>query len=323
MGAYAVREPEQAAPAPIGGGGGATPSLSYSFDCSSGLLAVNATANGGPAKGLTIKLMDRHEIGFTPAVTDEDGIALFNITHGAEYALDSAPKEGYYEAYLSPLDLNLCLPPANITPPEQNITQPPENITPGQANITLPEQNASAVQNVTGQNAALGQNGTAQAQNITSPAANATMPPANLTQGATGEEALYLISEAEREVDYAKMRGDYTAEAERLISLAKYSVDKGNFELAAELARQAGKSIRPASAAEPPGGTEVPVAIPTPQPPPYQELCCLSSAIMALAAAAALLLYGRKKGKKLAAEGPVFSGGHPDFESAVSRAEPP
>ncbi|MFA6214032.1 MAG: hypothetical protein WC717_02025 [Candidatus Micrarchaeia archaeon] len=122
-----------------GGSSYISPSLSQSFNCSSGMLSIRASSGGEPVQGMEIRLFFTSETGYTPAYTDSDGIASFNITRSGRYSAENRQMGGYFTSFLSPFALAPCaLPqqplPANASEPQpplpENATQPPQPSSP-------------------------------------------------------------------------------------------------------------------------------------------------------------------------------------------------
>ncbi|VVC00363.1 Right handed beta helix region [uncultured archaeon] len=140
-----------AVPQQQGGGSGLpSPTLSYSFNCSSGVLEVNATNYRAPISGLEVRLYETSQLGYARAATNGSGIALFSITHNANYAIENSPSSSYAVSRINRFPLALCAPVPqggqNGTTPGTNVTAPPQNGTePGQnatQNVTVTRQDA-------------------------------------------------------------------------------------------------------------------------------------------------------------------------------------
>ena len=113
-----------------------TPSLHYSFNCATGKLSISALAAGSPANRLGVRLKDPSKTGWLKsAATLSSGIALFDINESGRYSVESVQASGYFQSYLGPFTLQLCLaaPLENETAQhgqnttvaqEQNLTQP-------------------------------------------------------------------------------------------------------------------------------------------------------------------------------------------------------
>jgi hypothetical protein len=145
-------QPEYIAPPPSGGSGSyITPSLSYSFNCSSGRLEITTKSSGSPINGLEIKLFKGGTIEFVKSKTGSSGKAQFNINQSRKYYAESVQSGAYLVGDLPSFELKLCpQAPANqsASPPSAanqsntsnaTLPLPPANQTPA-----LPQKNGSA-----------------------------------------------------------------------------------------------------------------------------------------------------------------------------------
>jgi hypothetical protein len=134
---------------PQGGTDYITPSLSYSFDCATGELAISAKRYGEPISGLEIRLKDPAQLGYlSSALTGSDGKAYFTITSSGRYSAENALKSGYLQAYIEPFSLALCpvAPQQNETPqqPANQTILPQQNQTQEQIQQEQPQPSASS-----------------------------------------------------------------------------------------------------------------------------------------------------------------------------------
>ena len=282
-------------PIPISSGGGSsskTPTLTYTFNCTSGVVSATVTDSGTPINNLQIRFAKADAFGNTYANTNAFGIAFFNITQNGRYVLESQLTSTYLQAYVDSFQLALC-PAANASvPPVQNITLP---ITPTQ-NTTVPSSNI-----------------TVPTTNITSPAQNNTssQASANLTQLET--QAREAIDQAQAEIDSAKAAGADTSQAESSLSDAILSLNTGNFEQALSQAKYAPTLIikkedphSQSNAPVAPSGQSVNISqLPIPASPsldvsPVLPLFCATLGILAIIGGALFLLKRKKKHKGLA-----------------------
>ena len=106
------------------------PHVAYSFNCSSGVLAVFATSYGNPISGLTVHLKDPSKTGWlAAAATNPQGIAYFTINESRRYSVETQQTSGYSQAYISAFTLTLC-------PQAQEPGQPAQQRLPAIANNT-------------------------------------------------------------------------------------------------------------------------------------------------------------------------------------------
>lgn len=89
-----------------GGSGGQAPSLSYSFNCSSGALYVKT-----PASGMPVRLLNSAKFLYASAVSGENGIAVFSISSGGDYTAATSLYGTYLPGELSISNLILCKTP--------------------------------------------------------------------------------------------------------------------------------------------------------------------------------------------------------------------
>ena len=127
-----------------GGSGLLTPSLGYSFNCSSGALAVLAKSAGASINGLMVRLKDPTQMGWLDtAATNSQGIAYFTINESRRYSVESVQSSGYSSAYIDAFFLAPCPPPTDNQTAEPS--QPPqEQPSEGTAGQPQPPANASA-----------------------------------------------------------------------------------------------------------------------------------------------------------------------------------
>lgn len=130
----------------VGGTSYSTPTLTYTFNCTSGLLSVSAKNSGVPIPGLGIHLKKFDEFAFINANTGSNGVAHFTISENHKYTLESAQTGAYSPASVSALLLTLCgvptQPSANETVPPVIPSQPAQN-TSNQTAPLLPVKNDS------------------------------------------------------------------------------------------------------------------------------------------------------------------------------------
>ena len=163
-----------------GGSSYRTPSLAYSFNCSSGSLAITAKTSGEPISGLEVRLKDPAQTGWlATAATDSQGTASFAITTSRRYSAETAQTSGYFQAYLEPVLLTLC--PASQPQSAGNATQPPAVAPQPPAAPEQPKSNPAPAPLPQA-----GGNKTATAPTAGTPASGATTAPKAATGGNAG-----------------------------------------------------------------------------------------------------------------------------------------
>jgi hypothetical protein len=96
-----------------GGSSYTTPSLAYSFNCSTGALSISAMSSGSPIGNLGIRLKNPSQTGWlASATTSSSGVATFAITESKRYSIESVQAGGYSVSYINPFALALCNAPA-------------------------------------------------------------------------------------------------------------------------------------------------------------------------------------------------------------------
>ncbi|MFA5930109.1 MAG: hypothetical protein WC861_04465, partial [Candidatus Micrarchaeia archaeon] len=253
---------------PSGGSSQITPQLVYSFNCTSGLLAISAKTGGSPVSGLSVRLKDPAKAGYlSSATTGSSGIASFAIANSGRYSAESAQTSAYSQAYLGAFSLAFCnngqlQPPAN-----QTQQQPP---TPAlQANATLPQANQSGL-----------------------PAINQT---------ALEKQAFGALASARAALEQASAKGADTSAASGALAQALLEYNSGNYAQALELAKKANElaQAKPAAPQSAPGiGQAVSIEFPPAAKeiaPPAISLAIIGGGVFLVLAAIGGYLFMRKK----------------------------
>ncbi len=131
--------------APLSGGSSSyiIPSLSYSFNCTSGALEVSAKDANGPIKGLEVRLYKSGTIEFTAAKSNSSGKAAFTIAESRKYYLQSVQDGTYLPAEISAFELKLCLSQPSQIPQSNTLNATNQSFSSQPGNQSVPAQNNS------------------------------------------------------------------------------------------------------------------------------------------------------------------------------------